>query len=303
MSTINGSIEMAVKYTVQAVEWIYSLVHNSKGSTVPFQFDLSFAVGEPEMREQIAVDHDDDDDDDEDDIEMEEQEYVDYVGNIEMKLTSNKLKYSKAEIDFKYGRGRLSRVFEKLYGQYLKENNMESPKDNVLHLRYKRLISMVDLRQHAHGQNIDLPDTIFMYEPPRDCRDIPQDAVPEWYFASSRMCLLPALHDEHDRYGMEKRHPDKYQGIGAAFELNSSMMTMSFHVKDQDVVKLYLYHNAQCIRFMPEDIKIILPLLFNMDYGDNARWISEMNEVNGYIDRMRRCLKDVEFEAFQQSYM
>lgn len=53
------------------------------------------------------------------------------------------------------------------------------------------------------------------------------------------------------------------------------------------------------MRFLPKDMKNVLPLLFNMDHGNNENWLT-MHEVDGYIDRMKRCLKDVEFDAFQQ---
>ena len=98
------------------------------------------------------------------------------------------------------------------------------------------------------------------------------------------------------------KEPSKYRDIGVHFSCHSALFTLSFRVKTPDRTKLYLCYNGQAMRFMPEDIKIVLPTLFNMKYGDNAKWIKS-KEVNGYIDRMRPCLKDVEFEAFQQSYM
>lgn len=110
-----------------------------------------------------------------------------------------------------------------------------------------------------------------------------------------------------------KKEPSEYQDIGAHFGCKSALMTFSFHVKSEDVIKLYLYHNAQSMRFMPEDIKNILPLLFNMKYGNgiNEKWLKSKEKVkdkesmvvDSYIDRLKSCLKDVEFEAFKQSYM
>ena len=107
----------------------------------------------------------------------------------------------------------------------------------------------------------------------------------------------------YDRDEKAHQQPGKYRDIGSLFGCNSSLLTLSFHVKQQHVIKMYLYFNGQCMRFMPEDITTILPVLFNMEHGDNSQWIRQQMEVNQYIDRMERCLKDVEFEAFQQSYM
>ena len=58
------------------------------------------------------------------------------------------------------------------------------------------------------------------------------------------------------------------------------------------------------MRFMPADIRNLLPRLFNMKYGDNEEWIKKGKKdvVDAYIDSLRGYLKDEEFDAFQQSY-
>ena len=85
---------------------------------------------------------------------------------------------------------------------------------------------------------------------------------------------------------------------------DESLLTLSFYVKSDEVVKLYLYRHGQLLRFMPEDIRTVLPKLFNMNYGKkiNQQFLKSKN-VDEHIDRMKGLLKDVEFEAFQQSYM
>merc|ERR1719295_851064 len=139
---------------------------------------------------------------------------------------------------------------------------------------------------------------------------IPRNAVPEWFVASSRQCLLPGL-DYHEvikdnaakaqkaqnvaddngngdgdddkedenappsRDDKAKKDPSKYQDIGAHNSCKSSVLTLSFHVKQADVIKLYLYHNGQSMRFMPEDIRDILPTLFNMEYLGNDDWLQD----------------------------
>lgn len=101
--------------------------------------------------------------------------------------------------------------------------------------------------------------------------------------------------------------PSEYKDIGAHFACKSSLLTFSFQVKSEQVIKLYLYHNGQCMRFMPEDIRDILPMLFNVKYGNNAQWLTikanDVLMVDSYIEQLQRCLKDVEFEAFRQTYM
>ena len=113
-----------------------------------------------------------------------------------------------------------------------------------------------------------------------------------------------------NRYFNEKaEEPTKNNNIDASFGSNSSFMMLSFYVKSKDVIKLYLYLNGQCMRFMPEDIKNVLPMLFNMEYGDNEEWLKKKDADNDapvvdmYIEEMEKYLKDVEFDAFRQNFV
>merc|ERR1712242_397827 len=70
-----------------------------------------------------------------------------------------------------------------------------------------------------------------------------------------------------------KQHAEKHTNIGGGFGAGGSVLTLSIHAKQENVVKMYLFCNGQCIRFMPEDVKTVLPVLFNMDYENNTDWI------------------------------
>ena len=93
----------------------------------------------------------------------------------------------------------------------------------------------------------------------------------------------------------------KYKNIGIGFAAKGSILTLSFHVKQQNVIKLYLCYNGQCIRFMAEDIKTVLPMLFNMEFGENADYIKR-EIVDGHIKALRDLLVDDDFSQFQRSY-
>merc|ERR1712173_108267 len=122
---------------------------------------------------------------------------------------------------------------------------------------------------------------------PQITRDIPKSPLPEWFVDASRQCLLPGLDDDDN--------------ISVSDPCQGGVITFSFCAKKENVVKLYLYFNGQCMRLMPEDVKVIFPCLFNMDYGDNKQWI-ESKEVDECIENMNEGLMDTEFAAFQQSY-
>merc|ERR1719189_888011 len=72
--------------------------------------------------------------------------------------------------------------------------------------------------------------------------------------------------------------------IGASFGAAGSVLTLSIHAKQENVIKMYLFCNGQCIRFMPEDVKTVLPILFNMEYGNNRDWIDSpaQNDAKDY---------------------
>merc|ERR1712154_501383 len=152
-----------------------------------------------------------------------------------------------------------------------------------------------------------------MYEPPEKARDIPNNALPEWYIGASTITLLPDLKftgggaldkaaaADSEEKKAENKDPKKeaervakYENIGANSACGGSVMTLSFHVKQENVIKLYLYMNGQCIRFMPEDVKAVLPVLFNMEFGDNKQWI-KTKEADSLIKQMNRGLKDEQF--------
>merc|ERR1711933_231124 len=89
--------------------------------------------------------------------------------------------------------------------------------------------------------------------------------------------------------------------IGGSTNTSGSLLTLSIHAKQEKVIKMYLFCNGQCIRFMPEDIKTVLPVLFNMDYGDNRNYL-DGKEINDNIQAMQERIVDENFEAFQQSF-
>ena len=293
MITINSSLEITVQYIVRAAKWIHKLAQ-SPSNGWPFQFDLCFANGQPHFNHDPLYE-DSDDADDDNDKEDEVNDYVDYIGDIAGKLRTNKLQYIESELDIK---DQDDGIFDRLYGEFV-----DLQGDEQSYLMNKRLVTMVDRRKQAQELNVDSADTIFMYEPPKDCRDIPKDAVPEWCFSSSKSCLLPAANVEDDeKYDFEGGHRLQYHNVTSQTS-DSSLLTLSFYVKTAKVIKVYLYYNGQCMRFMPEDIKTVLPMMFNMEYGENAEWIQREKEVNDNIEQLTCCLKDVEFQAFRQSYM
>merc|ERR1712154_686640 len=187
------------------------------------------------------------------------------------------------------------------------ENNLDDkPKFEYPH--QQRFISLVD--QRTFGD-----DSVYIYQPPSNCRYIPNDAVSEWYSNSTITCLLPNM-----EYGDGKEAESNQEATMIELEnanihgkshCNGSLLTLSFHVKQRNEIKCCLYWNGQMTRFMPEDIGSILPRMFNLEWNNgeeigrdelskNQEFMKDQDEIGRLIQEMKKVLKDDYFERFQK---
>ena len=88
----------------------------------------------------------------------------------------------------------------------------------------------------------------------------------------------------------------------ATHHCNSALLTLSFVVKSQKVIKCYLFHGGGFIRFFPQDIKTVFPTIFNMDHGANREFIENNRDLDNLIKKMSDEVIDEEFSKFQQNY-
>ena len=148
----------------------------------------------------------------------------------------------------------------------------------------------------------------FLYKPPNthpsggNPRDIPRDAVNEWFMASSAMTILPDLHYSTEKeVAPSESHPASQVNIGTTSSIAGGLLTLSIHVLEEDVVRAYLHWNGRTMRFMPEDIKDVFPFIFNMDFKGNKEYMKR-DGLNRNINEMKLTLKDREFETFLKKY-
>ena len=64
---------------------------------------------------------------------------------------------------------------------------------------------------------------------------------------------------------------------------------LSYHVDEQDNMRCYFYFAGQCARFLPEDIKLLLPLFF--EDSDANKEFASGKEALFIIISMRMRLK------------
>eukprot|EP01083_Nonionella_stella_P168008 566068_1 len=281
MAYINHDLEKIIVYINDAVNWVHSLA-TDPSTICPFQIDFCIAVGAPisaENKEELNTNSDDDEPDDTQQQE-DEKHWVDMVGDIKQRLKENELKYSMTECPAEQE----SRIFHEIFQNFVKENDLKgSGKSAYLH--QKRLITMIDRRPSK--KDASKPDHIWMYEPPDDCQNIPNNAVPEWYINASATCLAPKS--------------KKDEAFGVIDHCKQGTLTLSFHVKRETVIKCYLFWNGGMMRFMPDDIKNVLPQLFNPDKHPKRNEKGE-KALDDQIKEMKEKLVDEEFDAFMSRY-
>ena len=179
----------------------------------------------------------------------------------------NKLRYI---VDNVADLGGAHRVFRGAYNKFSEKVKFEKAGP-----RNKRFLALVDRRQRVEeedGDGYEVEDErLIMFEPPEDAgRDIPKNVVSEHSMCASSICVIPSK--EYQASPLMTEMPQA-QGQGQGNEAdqanmaekllkqtitcktnNGAFLTLSFHVKTEESIKVYLYINGQYIRFMPEDI-------------------------------------------------
>eukprot|EP01083_Nonionella_stella_P165145 548708_1 len=273
MFRIDDELDCIVRYIVDAINWVWSLVttpRQTDESICPFQMDLCIAVGTPvsvEVSETVGSPRDRDEDEKGNDADDDDpKRWYNAVDDIKKNLDASNLKY--------YYKTKPQNTFADIYHGFASKHTLKGS-----YLHRKRLITMIDRRKCV-------PDDIWMYEAP-DGRYIPKDAVGEWYIDSSFNWLGPSTETEGS--------------FGAKSHCKAKTLTLSFHAKAQNVIKCYLFWNGEMMRFMADDIKTVLPCLFNPQRQTN-RNEEEEKALDALIKDLEGKLVDEEFDEFVASY-
>eukprot|EP01084_Bolivina_argentea_P263919 446883_1 len=325
--TINDSLEIVVNYLNAIIEFIGDLVYEK--SIFPFQLDCSIAFSEPKLTKKLKHYH-----------------YFDCIGNIKTKLDKNKLLYaSKKQYSLIPSVEIFNTLFEKLKKQMGSNYPLQKRVNIFIDRRPQKVRKRTQEQQLQQLLDIDVAknskketeiiddikidkadDEIWIFDPPSNCncKTIPNNTVSEWYLSSSKTCLLPNIEfrQTHAKknplvysapnQASAKQNPSKLikANIGSTSHCKASLLTFSFHVKEIDGIKCYLFWNGAMIRFMADDIKIILPTIFNMQWNngkpiknhqrsENEKFMENENEINQLIYQMKNILKDKDFDSFQ----
>jgi len=293
------------------IHWMSSSVDVARRfeeTVCPFQVDSCFVFDPRRIRkiDNIYGDDSDDDDDDDEEVSCNESEFEQrsqghlFPKDIERGLKLHDLKYLEQEIkpnaDKQVKPQRINRMTQ-MFNAFLMKNKLKEsdPISRRMYQHRRRLVVAVDRRRHAQS------DTMWMYEPPKDCREMPPNAVNEWHFNASKQCLFP---DEN--YGKQPLSTTLKEDQITAVNAGPYVLTFSIVYRQRNSMQCYLYWNGQMHRFCPQDLsetKTILRDIFctesDAQYPLN-RGFMESEEGGRMWRNLMDKMKDTEFAYFRR---
>jgi len=290
-----------------------------KRTTCPFQYDAIIAFDKVKMElSETSCDLEPDVsimDDESDDMDAEEEDalFYDCLDNVPKKLAGSKCLFVRQSANDVGGKEKASsdaswRLFDAQFKEFRNGPISQKYKGKELETypRQHRFCSVLDRRSADKEKDINNGDEVIFFEPPNDCNSFPSRAhVPMFYFETARHCVVPGYADYVESADDEKKPSQKEKHIkGPITSLcanKGGTLLFSFHVESEDEIRCYVYVNGQAFRFLPKDIRIVFPSLFDMEWDNNKKWI-ESKECDALIDKMSKQLRDVHFNAFLKKY-
>ena len=228
-------------------------------------------------------------------------------GNVKKKLSSEKLVHSVGEFGAET-RTRFYRTqFEKFKEDLTSIN--EADKEYRDFPRNHRFCSFIDRRKGSASNGTGDEDEIIFFEPPANCKRIPSEHVPLWFFDSSATSIIPnvgyseTMHSSVEQKQMDKvaqKVPPNEENITSKSDCNGALLVLSFHVEAANEIRCYLYLNGQVTRFMADDIVLLLPRYF-ADTKANREFVQSA-AAKRIVQNVHSKLIDSKFEAFYNEY-
>ena len=238
-TVINDSLEKTTEYIAMIYRWIRDLNQNTM-ALPPFQLDFCISYLDAQLlineanHEQKNDEDSSGDDESSDDDEMDDYNFnmkSDLFKDIKGSLKDNNLKYKASKINAnerRTTRRKLNELFTGIVGP------------GQMHGR--RIVTWIN----RNSQYVDnTSDDIYMFNPSTH-QEIPKQEIPEiWFLHASKTSLLP---------------PD----ITVGSTCNGRLLVLSFHVKAENEIAVYLFYNGQMIYFEPVVCIISSVCIFSM---------------------------------------
>merc|ERR1711941_39882 len=96
----------------------------------------------------------------------------------------------------------------------------------------------------------------------------------------------PPIEGNDEEKDKEKEDEEIVEGqsIGARHHCKGGILTLSSQVKEENKRKIYLYWNGLVLPFQSSYLESIFPLIFNMKYGENDKFIRE--RVGPFVENL-----------------
>jgi len=281
----HGLIKFPLRIVVQYIEQTIMFVHvqaTKVKKTCPFQYDSVFA-----FEEFIAKEEDqDEDDDDEDDEDGDGNDDPSSFGAAKSQLPDIKKGLTTTKLTFKSTEwGKIDGRNYRPLGDAFKElKDSAAEKDFP---QFNRFCSVLDLRNDPEKEEkADDKDNLFVFQPEESSRKIYKKASALNYFHNARKSVIPCL---------DPKDGNKEAALNALSQ--GPQLMLSFHVEAEDSMRCYLFINGQCTRFLPEDLKLLLPVFFDPNTADNKDF-EDSEEMDEIITALNGKLRDDQFQTF-----
>jgi len=137
-------------------------------------------------------------------------------------------------------------------------------------------------------EKADSKENLFVFQPEENSRKIHKKATALNYFHNTRHSIIPGSDPASD----EAKDPKKLTS-----STTGPQIMLSFHVEAEDNMRCYIFIHGQCTRFLPEDLKLLLPYFFDPNTADNKKFV-ESKELEQIIQKLEGKLRDDQFQTF-----
>ena len=286
---IYDDIIIISKYIISFSQFVYKYLLKYKGYTTPISIDCMIAVYDCKRYENIS-----DNNNKQHNATMSEDLNFDKrnnIGNIKNKLTAEHCVWVSDLIeDPSQINDKIGFCFEKF------KQRMHQTRNCDKHYPTNRRFCIFIDRRKGHN-NLGF-DEIIIYSPPNNCNIIPKNHIPQSISVMSNECLIPYIGYNQG----EIKNPTPYNinkhvfsKISTDTHCQGGLLTFCFHCESVEEIRLYMYWYGQSLRFYPQDINDILPIIFDKNYKLNKNFkdsIHAKSMINGIF------INDKYFEHF-----
>merc|ERR1712013_179998 len=145
-----------------------------------------------------------------------------------------------------------------------------------------------------------------MFSPPNDVNIIPEGHIPQSMLVMSGQCLIPHKgyrneSDDEFAYDTQQQKEDANFTIDTQCDCRGQALTFSFHVESAEEVRCYLSWQVQSVRFYPQDIIDVLPVIFDARYSKKNREFADSVDAKRMVNGV--LIRDKYFEHFYRHLM